>query len=112
MDFSLIKNDTLRRLVSESGKFAALAPESQKEHLQAMSDITRKRELELIEFFAEQNTLELTPDEKLKMLEGLFDELSGLQKRFKKIMDKQPEKRARKKDEVEMREVMDELKNH
>jgi hypothetical protein len=110
VDFSVIKNETLRRLVGESGKFAALEIEAQKEHLKAMSDITRKRELELIEFFAEQNTLELSPEEKLKALENVAHDLESINKRFQRIVDVQPEKKAKVKDSKELDQIITELK--
>lgn len=104
-DLSVIKNEKLRDLIKASAKFNALSEFQQQKHLQGMQNVSPEKEEKLCQFFTEENAKEdstMSNEERLAILNRLFDELGELESKFTRLLKNEPEKQERKKNDEDM----------
>ncbi|MBP9770689.1 hypothetical protein KBC97_00845 [Candidatus Gracilibacteria bacterium] len=109
LDLSVIKNEKLRNLVKASRKFQALSEFQQQKHLDNMKSISSEKEESLCQFFTDENAKEnddMTNEEKMQILDQLYNEVLELGEKFTKLLKKEPEKKQRKKDDENMDDLL------
>lgn len=112
LDLSVIKNEKLRNLVKASRKFQALSEFQQQKHLQGMQNISSEQEESLCQFFTDENAKEndeMSNEEKMEILDQLYNEVVELGEKFTKLLKKEPEKKQRKQDDENMDDLLSSL---
>ncbi|OGJ42454.1 hypothetical protein A3B60_02815 [Candidatus Peregrinibacteria bacterium RIFCSPLOWO2_01_FULL_39_12] len=114
-DISVIKNEKLRLLLQESAKFQMLPKDKQKEHIEKIKDLPYAKQEEVCQFLAQENTVEkahtLTNEEKLKILNQLYEEVVALEQKFTKLLKKDPELKEQEREKEKMTSILDDVKN-
>lgn len=114
-DLSAIKNEKLRLLLQESAKFQMLPKDKQHEHIEKIKDLPYAKQEEVCEFLMQENGMEkthnLTNEEKLKILNKLYEEVIALEQKFTKLLKKEPELKEHEKEEAKMANILDDVKN-
>lgn len=109
LDLSIIKNKKLRDLVMASAKFKGLSEFQQQKHLDGMKNLSPAQEEKLCTFFMAENSKENAPlnsEEKLEVLNNLYNELVKLETNFTKLLKHEPENKQREDDENNMNNLM------
>lgn len=112
LDFSIIKNEKLRNLMQASGKFKYLSEFQQQQHLQGMQNLTPEQEEKACKFFAEENSKEnvvMSNEEKLEILNRLYNEFTAMKEKFTKLLKKEPESKQREQDGDDMNNLLSTL---
>lgn len=114
LDLSSINNEKLRNLIAASAKFSALPENKQIAHVERVKDLSPDRQERLCKFFAEENTKEkklasLTSEEKLIILERLFNELVDLENKFSRLLRQETEVKDRENEGHQMDQLINQL---
>jgi len=114
-DISVIKTEKLRLLLQESVKFQMLPKDKQKEHIEKIKDLSYTKQEEVCQFLAQENAVEkahtLTNEEKLKILNQLYEEVVELEQKFAKLLKKDPELKEQEREKEKMASILDGVKN-
>lgn len=114
LDLSSINNEKLRNLIATSAKFSALPEDKRSAHIERIKNLSATKQEELIRFFAEENAKEkkltsLTSEEKLVILERLFNELVDLEKKFTQLLRQETEIKDRENEGHQMDQLINQL---
>ncbi|MEK7127055.1 MAG: hypothetical protein AAB848_03015 [Patescibacteria group bacterium] len=114
-DLSAIKNEKLRLLLQESAKFQILPKDKQHEHIEKIKDLSYAKQEEVCKFLMQENGMEkahnLTNEEKLKILNQLYEEVVALEQKFTKLLKKDPELKEQEREKEKMANILDDVKN-
>lgn len=113
VDFSVIKDEKLRKLMQNSARFRALPEEKQQDHLNKIKDLPEDRQKAVCDFFEHESVppKKLTSEEQLEILTKLYDEVVALEKKFTKLLEKEPENKQKEQEEQKMGNLIDKLDN-
>lgn len=74
-----------------------------------MKSLSSEKEESLCQFFTDENAKEnddMTNEEKMQILDQLYNEVLELGEKFTKLLKKEPEKKQRKKDDENMDDLL------
>lgn len=118
VDLSSITNEKLRNLIAGSAKFSALPQAKQLAHIERIKHLPPDRQERLCKFFADENLKEkakpknLSSEEKLMVLEQLYNELVELEHKFTQLLGQETEVKDREHEGHEMNQLLNQLNNN
>ncbi len=114
VDLSAIRNHKLRNLIAASANFAALSEKEQKAQIDKLKNLPAVKQKEICKFFDKENKKEkdLNNEEQLEILKELYKEVVALEKKFTKLLKKEPEMRSQADEGKEMDELLNKINNH
>jgi len=107
VNFAVIANAELVKLIQASSKFHALPVDKQEAHLARIANLPIDVQTRLMEFFREENAKE--QKQKIENLKKAYDELVELEANFKKEMAKDRELKASQDDEAKVNSMLNNI---
>jgi|GEM_PF-2684813 len=107
VNFTVIANPELVKLMQASFKFRALKPEKQEAHIQKIAALPPEKQAEIIAFFKKENAKE--SQERVEKLKKAYQELVELEAAFKKEMAKDRELKATQDDEARVNSMLNNI---
>jgi len=107
INFTIIANAELAKLMQESVKFNAFDPKKQKDHVSKIAKLSHEKQAELVKFFKAEHAKEFK--QYIENLKKACAELEEMEKKLKKEMVLDKEKKSNQDDEAKMNSMLNNI---